>query len=431
MTHVSRNGKSGSHKRKWKRNLLFIALVAFLSCTTLSLVILGNTNQQASTSRLEKEISRSDKKGNNTSEHPPALRLPPTRTQEIPKLPINAVTVPSPKRISAEKEVPRNINIVTANHHFFGSVYERSVPNCKYETSNVEPMKCTFSKKDGTNLQTADVLLYHMPTASSGSTIKRHRPGQLLAGMSMEPGSYYRQQQDLNYLKRFDIRMYYNRTSEVPLLYSNEWLTNNEIFDPAVPTSEKMPKLVYMNSNCGAKNGRNSIVQKVMQIGDIKVDSYGRCLNNMKSEKAKNEIFSKYKFCIAMENSNEVDYVSEKLWQSLQAGCIPVYFGAPNIADFLPVPVSQIILNYADFGSPQALSDEMVRISKDDGLYNKFMEYKKLDPRGDVVLPGFRWLVEVADRGHSQCALCRYVAKILDARKDGVDAGDSTSTADH
>lgn len=277
-------------------------------------------------------------------------------------------------------------------------------------------MDCEFSKK---GKEMADVLLYHMPNAPK--VLNRMYPDQLLAGMSMEPGSYYRKQMDPKFLAHFDIRMYYNRSSEVPLLYSNDFISGDLFAPTKMKTEDKIPSLVYINSNCGAKNGRNKIVKDVMDIGDIEVHSYGSCLRN-KSGGGRNtnkmDIMSKYKFCIAMENSNEIDYVSEKLWQALQAGCLPVYYGAPNIAEFLPVPVKKIIINYADFGSPKALSDELARINKDDKLYEEFMEWKKLDPRKDKVLPGFKWLVEVADRGHSKCELCRYAMKVKESRNN-------------
>ena len=40
---------------------------------------------------------------------------------------------------------------------------------------------------------------------------------------------------------------------------------------------------------------------------------------------------SRYKFCIAIENSLATDYVTEKIYDSLAAGCLPIYYGAPNI----------------------------------------------------------------------------------------------------
>lgn len=44
-----------------------------------------------------------------------------------------------------------------------------------------------------------------------------------------------------------------------------------------------------------------------------------------------------YKFCICYENAYGVaGYITEKIGDCFAAGCIPVYWGAPNIADYVP-----------------------------------------------------------------------------------------------
>ena len=44
-----------------------------------------------------------------------------------------------------------------------------------------------------------------------------------------------------------------------------------------------------------------------------------------------------YKFSICYENAKDIPgYITEKIFDSLFAGCIPVYWGAPNITDFVP-----------------------------------------------------------------------------------------------
>ena len=57
----------------------------------------------------------------------------------------------------------------------------------------------------------------------------------------------------------------------------------------------------------------------------------------------------RYKYCIAIENSIAQDYVTEKVYDALAAGCVPIYLGAPNIADF--VPSRDAIVDYNDFRS--------------------------------------------------------------------------------
>ena len=55
------------------------------------------------------------------------------------------------------------------------------------------------------------------------------------------------------------------------------------------------------------------------------------------SVRSKTETFKNYKFSICYENiSNQKGYVSEKIFGSLVAGCVPIYWGADNITDYVP-----------------------------------------------------------------------------------------------
>lgn len=51
---------------------------------------------------------------------------------------------------------------------------------------------------------------------------------------------------------------------------------------------------------------------------------------------SKREVMSHFKFAICFENCSFPGYVTEKVFDCFLAGCIPVYFGAPDIADFIP-----------------------------------------------------------------------------------------------
>ena len=56
----------------------------------------------------------------------------------------------------------------------------------------------------------------------------------------------------------------------------------------------------------------------------------GRCLNSgnrsLAQGESKMDVFRRYRFCIAMENTVAHDYVTEKLWDALAAGCVPIYY---------------------------------------------------------------------------------------------------------
>jgi hypothetical protein len=45
---------------------------------------------------------------------------------------------------------------------------------------------------------------------------------------------------------------------------------------------------------------------------------------------------SAYKFSLCFENSSYPGYISEKIFDCLSAGCIPVYLGAPDIESVVP-----------------------------------------------------------------------------------------------
>lgn len=51
----------------------------------------------------------------------------------------------------------------------------------------------------------------------------------------------------------------------------------------------------------------------------------------------KTDTLSKYKFCFCYENSKAIPgYISEKIWDCFFSGCIPIYYGAPNVTDYIP-----------------------------------------------------------------------------------------------
>ncbi len=57
-------------------------------------------------------------------------------------------------------------------------------------------------------------------------------------------------------------------------------LQTGAFFRPPLPWSELQSGIAYVNSNCHALNGRNDIVQHLMGLNRIPVDSYGVCLRN-------------------------------------------------------------------------------------------------------------------------------------------------------
>eukprot|EP01038_Epipyxis_sp_PR26KG_P014186 gene14186-19037_t len=85
------------------------------------------------------------------------------------------------------------------------------------------------------------------------------------------------------------------------------------------------------------------------------------------------KILSNYKFYLAFENAPVEDYVSEKVFEGLFSGSVPVYRGTSTISRFMPSNNSYIDAN--NF-SPKELAEKLKYYSENEKEYNKFMEYK-------------------------------------------------------
>ncbi|MDE1171154.1 MAG: glycosyltransferase family 10 [Verrucomicrobium sp.] len=106
-----------------------------------------------------------------------------------------------------------------------------------------------------------------------------------------------------------------------------------------------------------------------------KVNSGGRLLNNVggplpHGRPAKIEFLKKHKFVICFENDSIPSYVSEKPCDAVEAGCIPIYWGDPELArDFNP----KAVVNAADFASLDHVVARVVEIDNDPALYRSIL----------------------------------------------------------
>lgn len=82
---------------------------------------------------------------------------------------------------------------------------------------------------------------------------------------------------------------------------------------------------------------------------------------------------ARYKYSLCFENEMSPGYITEKLFDCLVCGTVPVYLGAPNITDYVPEECFIDMRNFADFddldaflrGQPQAMWDAFSRAGRD------------------------------------------------------------------
>ncbi|XP_009145809.1 glycoprotein 3-alpha-L-fucosyltransferase A [Brassica rapa] len=226
-----------------------------------------------------------------------------------------------------------------------------------------------------------------------------HQPGTLSILRSMESARYYLQN-NLAQARRkgYDIVMTTSLSSDVPVGYFS-W-AEYDVMAPVQPKTEKALAAAFI-SNCIAQNFRLQALEALMEA-NVTIDSYGTCHRNRNERVEKVEALKHYKFSLAFENTNEEDYVTEKFFQSLVAGSVPVVVGAPNIQEFAPSPDS--ILHIKQMTDIEPVAKRMKYLADNPDAYNMMLRWKHEGPSDS-----FKALVDMA-AVHSSCRLCIFVA---------------------
>lgn len=245
----------------------------------------------------------------------------------------------------------------------------------------------------------ADAVVFHLPDLDLiPYTYKPNE--QLWIAWSIESDINYPYLNRSTYMERFDLTMTHRLDSEVPFTY----LYHKYQKAMKLPPKPKKKGINAFISSHYNQSGRLPYLKELMQY--LKIDSYGKIFNNCKinidqGPVTKEALIANYKFTVAFENSISEDYVTEKFFQPLAFGSVPVYLGAPNIDDF--APGHNCFINVRDFKGPKELSEYIKVLDHDDTLYHQYFKWKQ-----QPFNPGFKRLLEI-ERKHPFIRLCEKV----------------------
>jgi hypothetical protein len=229
----------------------------------------------------------------------------------------------------------------------------------------------------------ADAVVFHIPDTRRWPSIPRY-PRNLLVAWSLESSVNYPALADPFLMRAFDLRMTYQRDADVWLPYfPPPDLIEAARRQPLPPRTEAAP-VVHFQSSGVDRCGRTAFAAELMR--HIAVDSYGSDLRNRVLDgpdlgrMTKLAVVSRYSFCLALENSIAPDYVTEKIFDAFLAGSVPVYRGAPNVAEFTPGPHSYVDAN--DFAGPAELAAYLKHLAADEAAYRAYFAWREdPDPR--------------------------------------------------
>ena len=228
----------------------------------------------------------------------------------------------------------------------------------------------------------ADAVVFHIPDMGRIHHLQK-RHGQLWVAWSMECEALYPRQLEPDFKQQFDLSMTYRLDSDVPVPYYQTSLLQ-ELKTPAQPKPPGNLAVLFVSSRFNHSH-RLEYLQELM--GYLEVHSFGKLFNNRRIEgdmgrQTKLEVSAGYAFSLAFENSIATDYVSEKFYDPLVAGSVPVYLGAPNIDQF--APGDHCYINAADF-KPSELVNYLNALSQDERGYQSYLAWKDLPLRENFI----------------------------------------------
>jgi hypothetical protein len=255
---------------------------------------------------------------------------------------------------------------------------------------------------DKRRMREATAVVFHIPSLGSLRRVEKF-PGQIWVAWSMECEAHYPQLLDGRFMSRFDWTMTYHRHADVSVPYYSPKLEHLLLTPPR--THDNL--VAFFASGRHDRSRRLAYAAELMR--HIEVHSYGRQLTNRRLARdngraTKFETIAAYQFTLAFENAIAPDYVTEKFFDPLIVGSVPVYLGAPNVAEF--APGERCYIDASNFESPRALAEYLLHLHANDAAYREHLAWKRHPLR-----PGFLTLLD-EQRTHPFVRLCQRLREL-------------------
>ena len=232
---------------------------------------------------------------------------------------------------------------------------------------------------DPDELTEADAVVFHLASPGHRPELDK-RPGQLWVGWTMESRVTCPPLRDDGLMATFDVTMTCERTSDVWCPYFGPRHVAGYERMPAPPAAPATNPAVWLCSSSLDRSGRVAYAAELMD--HVAVDSYGSVLRNrperVEGGAARLELYRRYRFTLAFENSYSPDYVTEKLFDPLLVGSVPVYRGTGTVADLAPHPNSYI--DARDFASPAELGRYLTHLAAHEEEYEAYRAWRTDGP---------------------------------------------------
>jgi len=257
--------------------------------------------------------------------------------------------------------------------------------------------------RDRSQWEAADAIVFHLPQLRTSGLPPRKRRGQVWVALCVESAVHYPLLASRAQLGGvFNLWMTYQRDADVWCPYFGPNTPAALASEPA-EKREPVPAAAFISSAWDG-SGRAALLAELMR--HMPVDSYGalhrnRTIANDDGAPSKRRTIARYRFTLAFENAIDRDYVTEKFFDPLAAGSVPVYLGAPNAEAF--APGNDCFIDATHYPSPRALAEHLLALAADEAAYARYLRWKT-----EPLRPSFLAMVE--EVRHS--ALCRLASLV-------------------
>ncbi|XP_056906367.1 4-galactosyl-N-acetylglucosaminide 3-alpha-L-fucosyltransferase 9-like isoform X2 [Takifugu flavidus] len=164
----------------------------------------------------------------------------------------------------------------------------------------------------------------------------------------------------------FNLTLTYRRGSDIFLPYgflipntlrSIPYNSDQYLRTPAPHELIRPRLLAWVVSNWSESHARVVFYKQLQRF--LRVDVYGRAGQAFFGDVV--DLVRDYQFYLALENSQHTDYITEKLWSSIEAGAIPVVLG-PSRENYERLLPPEAFIHVDDFATVRELAQYLLRL---------------------------------------------------------------------
>lgn len=158
-----------------------------------------------------------------------------------------------------------------------------------------------------------------------------------------------------------------------------------EMSHPSLGDRPRFCVLVCSHDQSGL---RKEIMDALETVGHV--DSAGRYCQNTDSlhtefDNDKPRFLQQYRYNICPENSNHKGYVTEKIFDAIKSGCVPIYNGSDNTPE--PDIINQeAVLFWSSKSDNLQLISQICKLESDSNAYRHFANQARLTPQAPDII---------------------------------------------